>query len=55
MLVHRSVNASITKFAGYPFIHLGGETQSVKRLAQEHNTVSLARDEGTNHEALVLI
>ena len=36
----------------YPFIHLGGETHcESKRLAQEQNTVSLARDKRVNHEA----
>jgi len=61
MLVHRRVTPSI-KFAGthlYTWVERG--TVRVKCLAQEHNTMSLARaqtrtarsgDERTNHEAI---
>ena len=60
MLVHRRVTPSI-KFAGthlYTWVERG--TVRVECLAEEHNTMSLARartrtarsgDEGTNHEA----
>ena len=60
MLVHRRVSTPSIKFAGthlYSWVERG--TVRVKCLAQEHNTVSLARQTArsrvkhTNHEATV--